>query len=163
LGERVHFFRARAVGDQGFFHENIQAFLNGVTEVHPAESKRGGEDRNAARLEAVHGVFVAIETDELAVIRNVHLGAMLALEPIAGGYEPFFENVDKRTELDRRTADRQRIGSRAASTAAAADEGHLQGVVLGGVDKGNLDAGEGGNGCNRTSGFDEGTTGGLVY
>ena len=41
--------------------------------MDPAEAGRGGEDGDIARFQAVHGLFIGVEADELAILRHVHL------------------------------------------------------------------------------------------
>jgi hypothetical protein len=38
--------------------------------MNPAEGERRGEDRDVARLEAIHGMLVAVEADEFLVVRT---------------------------------------------------------------------------------------------
>ena len=72
LRQRIHFLRARTVGDQRFLHEDIQPLFDRVFEMHPAESERRGEDRDVARLQAIHRLLVAVEADEFAIVRHIH-------------------------------------------------------------------------------------------
>ena len=67
-----------AVGGHRLFHEDIQALLDRIGEVNPAESRRRGEDGHVARLQAIHRLLVGVEADELAVGRHVDFGADLA-------------------------------------------------------------------------------------
>ena len=79
LAELEHPAGSRAVGRQRLLHEDVQALLDGVGKMHPAERQRRGEDRNVARLQAIHRLLVAVETDELALLGHVHLVGELLL------------------------------------------------------------------------------------
>ena len=61
------------------------------------------------------------------------------------------------TSLIGRAGDREGVGRGAGAAAAAADEGDLHGIIFGGVDEGNIDARECGDGGG---GFEKLTTGG---
>ena len=77
LGQLEHLPRGRAVDRDRLLHEDVQALLDGVGEVHPAEGRRRGEDRDVARLQTVHRLLVAVEADELAILGHVDLVAEL--------------------------------------------------------------------------------------
>ena len=85
------FLALGAVGDERLFHEDIQAFLDRVAEMHPAESQRRGEDGDVARLQAIHGVLVAVEADELAVVRHIHFVGVLGLQRLEAVVQARFE------------------------------------------------------------------------
>ena len=59
-------------------HEDVQALVDGVAELHPAEGGRRREDRDVAGLEAIDRFSVGVEADELAVLRDVHLRRRIA-------------------------------------------------------------------------------------
>ena len=79
LAQGEHLAGGRAVDGDRLLHEGIEALLDRVAEMHPAEGRRRGEDDDVARLEAVHGLLVAVEADELAVVGHVDLVAVLFL------------------------------------------------------------------------------------
>src|SRR5581483_12253572 len=58
---------SRAVRRQRLFHEDIQVFLNGISEMHPAKRQRRRENRDVSGLEAVHRLLITVEPDELAL------------------------------------------------------------------------------------------------
>ena len=59
-------------------HEDVQALLDRVGELDPAERRRRGEDDDVAGLQAIHRLLVGVEADELAVLRHVDLVAEFA-------------------------------------------------------------------------------------
>ena len=136
LAQLEHPARGRAVGRHRLFHEDVQALLDGVAEMHPAEGQRRGEDGDVARLQAIHRLLVGVETDELAILGHVDLVGELLLELLVAAAEAVLEDVGHGDQLDRPLLDRQGVGRRAGAAAAAADQGHLDRVVLGGMDGG---------------------------
>ena len=143
LGQREHLARGGAVDRDRLLHEDVQALLDGVGEVDPAEGRRRGEDRHVARLQAVHRLLVGVEADELAVLGHVDLVGELLLQLRVAAVEAVLEDVGHGHQLDRAVLGRQGVGRRAGAAAAAADQGHLDRVVLGGVDGRNGDPRQG--------------------
>ena len=79
LGQLEHLPRGRAVHGDRLLHEDVQALLDGVGEMHPAERRRRGEDGHVAGLQAIHGLLVAVEAEEPAFLRHVQpVGGLLA-------------------------------------------------------------------------------------
>src|SRR4051812_2070920 len=64
LRQIEHAFGRDAVGDDWLLHEDVQATVDGVLEVQPAECERSGKDRDVAGAQAVHRFFVSVEADE---------------------------------------------------------------------------------------------------
>ena len=75
FGQLEHSARGRPVRGQRLFHENVQPLLDRVGEMHPAKRQRRGEDRDVARLQAIHRLLVGVEADELALLGHVDLFA----------------------------------------------------------------------------------------
>ena len=73
LTQREHALARGPINRHGLLHENVQALLDRVGEVHPAEGRRGREDDNVARLQAVDCLLVGVEPDELSLDRHVEL------------------------------------------------------------------------------------------
>ena len=68
--------------------------------MHPAEGQRRGEDGHVARLQAVDGLLVGVEADELAVLGNVNLLGEFPREVLEAGLQPVLEHVRHRHELN---------------------------------------------------------------
>ena len=134
FGQFEHLAGRRTIGRQRLLHEDVQPLLDGVGEMHPAERQRRGEDRDVARLQAVHRLLVGVEADELAILRHVHLVAELLLDVPIAAVEAILEDIGHGHQLDGTALDRHGVGRCAAAAAAAADQGHLDRVVLGGMD-----------------------------
>ena len=134
FGQFEHLAGRRTIRGHRLLHEDIQPLLNGVGEMHPAEGQRRGEDRDVARLQAVHRLLVGVESDELTVLGHVDPIAELLLDVAIAAVEAILEGVGHGHQLDGAVLDRHGIAGRAAAAAAAADQGHLDRVVLGGMD-----------------------------
>ena len=76
-GQLQHLPRGGAVNAERLFNEDVDALLDRIAEVDPAEGRVGGEDRHVAGLQAVHRFAVRVEADELAVLGDVDLGREL--------------------------------------------------------------------------------------
>ena len=124
----------RAVDRDRLLHEGVDALLDRVAEVDPAEGRRRGEDDDVARLEAVHRLLVAVEADELVVAADFDLVAVFLLELFIASVEPVLEDVGHGDELDGACLVESALLGRAGAAAAAADQGHADRVVLGRVD-----------------------------
>ena len=148
-GQLDHAACRGAVDGDGFFHEDVEALLDGVGEVDPAEGRWGREDDDVTRVETVHGFLVAVEADELMLLGDVELPGIAAAETLIGAGHAGFENVGQGNELDRAVLDRQGIRGGAGAAPAAADQGHLDRVAFPGV-------------CQRHAGTDQGRAGGEL-
>ena len=104
LAQGHHPAGRRPIDGDRLLHEGIDSLLDGVGEVHPAEGRRGGQDHHVARLEAVHGLLVAVEADELAILGHVDLVAVGLLQLVVAVVEPILEHVGHGHELDRALA-----------------------------------------------------------
>ncbi len=102
LAELEHLLGSRPVGGQGLFHENVQPLLDGVGEVHPAEGQRSGEDRDVARLKAVHSLFVSVETEELAIVGHIDSIAEVPLQSAVRVGEAILKDIGQGHQLHRR-------------------------------------------------------------
>ena len=165
LGQRQHLPRGRAVDGDRLLHEDVQALLDRVGEVDPAEGRRRGEDDDVAGLQAVHRLLVAVEADELLVFLDQQLvaAAELLVELVVAVLELGVEDVGHGDELDRAARGVQGVGGGAGAAAAAADQGDLDRVALAGVDEGHRGLREGRGGRDDAAGLEEVTTrgGGL--
>ena len=108
-----------------------------------------GQKNDVTRPEAVHGLLVGVEPEELPVGRNIDLGGIITGDspirrPIAGiapdrrqrlvaALEPVLEHVGHGHELDRAALRGQRIGRGAGAAAPATNQGKLDRVVLTGM------------------------------
>ena len=131
FGEFQHLAGRRAVRGQWLFHEDVEPLLDGVAEMQPAKSQRRGEDRNVARLQAVHRLLVGVEADELTLLGHIDPIAERPLDVAIAAVEAILEYVGHGHQLDRAAVDRHGIASRATAAAAAADQGYLDRVVFG--------------------------------
>ena len=149
IGQRQHLPGAGPVDGRGLLHEDVDALVDGVAEVDPAEGAGRGEEDDVARPEAVHGLLVGIEAEEPTVGRDVDLGGVpaadRAIDRPAGGVpagrrqrlvahlEPVLEHVGHRHELDRAAPGGERIGGGPGAATAAADQRELDRVALSGM------------------------------
>jgi hypothetical protein len=125
---------AGAVHGCGLLHEDIEALLNSVVKLGPAERRRRGHDRHVARLEAVQRFLVGIEADKTPAFG--HSGAIgeLLAEILVAGSKPVGKYVGHGDQLDGAALGAQGILGGAGAPAAATDQGHLNGIILAGVD-----------------------------
>src|SRR5262249_26170888 len=131
-------------------HEDVGALLDGVSEVGPAERRRGGEDHQVALPQAVDGLLVAVEADELVVFGHLHLFGEAFGQGVVRGAEPLGEHVGHGDQPGRAGRGGEHIEDGAGAAAAAADQGDADGVVLGGEDAGGQGrGGEGAGGQGR--------------
>ena len=101
LGQLEHPAGGRAVDRDRLLHEDVEALLDGVGEMDPAEGRRRGEDRDVARLQAIHRLLVGVEADELAVLGHVDLVGELLLQVAVAALQPVLEDVGHGHQLDR--------------------------------------------------------------
>ena len=101
----------------------------------------------------------AIEADELALGRHVDFLGVLGVEGLEAVVEFAFGDIRHGHELERRAGDGEGVVGGAGAASAAADEGDLDGAGLGGVDEGDLNSGEGGDGGDAARGFEKGAAG----
>lgn len=142
-----HLSCGRAIRGERFFHEDVDAFLDGILVVDPAEDAGGGEDGNVARTKGVNGLFVGIEPNELSLGRNIHLvgdiGAALQGFPL--GFEVPFKDIGHGVEADRALfgGGLEGIDHRSGTSSSAADETESnRGIVVGGKHMRNGNSGE---------------------
>ena len=124
IRELEHAFAGWAIDRYRLLHEDIQAFLDGVGEMHPAEGRGRGENGNITRLQTIHRFLVGVEADELTIRRHVQLARELLLQIVQVFIEPLRKDVGHGHQLDRTTLDGQRIRRCAAAPSAAADQRH---------------------------------------
>ena len=122
-----------AVNCDRLFHKDVKAFLYRVGEMYPAKSRRRCEDCDIARAQAIHRVLVSIEANELAVLRHIHLIGKIFLQVIITAFKAILEYVGHSNELDWTLFDGQSVFRRPGAPAAAADQDHINSIVLPGV------------------------------
>jgi len=125
LGHRQHPARSRAVRGDRLFHEHVEALLDGVLEVHPAEGEGGGENGDVPGAQRVHGVLVAVKADEAAVFRHVDLVGELRLDGLVAVVQLLLEHVRHGNELGLAGL-AERVDHCTGAAAAAADQGDAQ-------------------------------------
>ncbi len=130
LREFQHPLRGGTVHGHRLLHEAMQALLDGVLKLHPAERRRRAEDHDVAGLHRVHRLFVGVEAQESAFLRNVHLRFELRLQFVDAGIELGRHHIGHGCQFHRSVGNGQRIDRRARSTPAAADERDVDRIVL---------------------------------
>jgi len=143
FGEGEHAAGAWAVARERLFHENVDAFFDGVLEVDPAEGERRGEDGDVAFAERVHGVFEGVEAEEFVVAHfNVAADFRVAFEAGECGVEFVFEDVRHGDEFGAAFLDGEGVFGGAAAASTATDKGDFDLVAALGVNSRESDAGE---------------------
>src|SRR5688572_8311186 len=136
LAECEHPLARWAVHRHGFFHEDVQTFLDGVCEMNPPERWWRRQDHHVARLQAIHRVLVGVKPEKPALLRYIHERANLWVpaQSTEAVLELGLERVGHRDELNGAKAGRaERIADRARAASAATHEGQLYGVIAGRV------------------------------
>jgi len=143
FGEGEQATGAWAVARERLFHENVEAFFDGVLEVDPTEGERGGEDGDVAFAESVDGAFEGVEAEEFVVVHfNVAADFGVAFEAGEGGVEFVFEDVSHGDEFGAAFLDGEGVFGGAAAASAAADKGDFDLVAALGVNSRESDTGE---------------------
>ena len=155
LREFQHAHGCGRVGGKRLFHEDVQAALDGVGKVYPAEGKRCGQNDNIARIESVHRLTVGIEPDELALSGNIDLVFIFlksAVHGFDGTVQLVLKNISDSDQFRFRIGNRQGLLGGTASASAATDERHFDLVS-----RGSKNVRDGNTGERRCSGggFDE--------
>ncbi len=143
LGQLQHLTRARPVHRDRLLHEDVEALLDGVGEMHPAEGRRRGQDHHIARPETIHRFLVGVEVDELAVVGNVHLLAQRPLQVAVAVLQTIRENVGHGDELGRAVLALEGVLGGAGAAAAASDQSYLDSLAGACVDVWDGQAGQG--------------------
>ena len=147
LGEVEHPPRRRSIDRHRLLHEHVQALLDGVGELDPAERRRRREDHDVPGLQGVHRLLVPIEPDELPVVRDVHLVRVLALQALVGGLQAVLEHVGHRHELHGAAVlHAHGVVGGARPAPARAHQRDVDGVALGPMHVGDGDARQRGGG-----------------
>ena len=133
VGQLEHPARARAVHGGRFLHEDVDAALDGIREMDPAKGGRRGKDGDVARPQAVDRLLVGIEADEHAVGGHLDLLGEFLVQMVMAALEFLRKDIGHGDQLDRPVLDRQGVFPGAGAAAAAADQGHLDGITLGGM------------------------------
>ena len=97
--------------------------------MHPAERGRGGKNHDVAGPQAIHGLLIPVEPDELPVSRRVHCVGALFLEVLVALLKSFGEHIRQRHEFDVPVLDGQRVSHSPRAAPAAANESESQRAV----------------------------------
>ena len=133
FAERDHAPRGGTVHGDRLLHEDVQAPVDGIAEMHPPECRRRSQDGYVARLQAVHGLTVAVEADELAIHGHVHLGREPAAQVSVAVAQLLREDIGHGHQLDGSVLDSQRVLDGAGAAPAASHQRELNRIVLGRV------------------------------
>ena len=136
LVELQHLAAGRTVHGEGLLHEHVQPLGDSVAELNPAESRGCGQDDDVPWLQAIHGLLIAVEPNELAVLRDIHLVFLLLLEAFKAVVELLLEHVGHGDELGGAALAGKGVVGGAGSAPPAADEGYLDEIAPRGVDMG---------------------------
>ena len=125
---------AARIGGEALLHEDVHALLDRVVQVRRAEAGVRGQQGHVARPQAVDGLAIGVEAEELPLLGHVDLLAELLAQRLVRGLQAILEQVGHGDQLDRPAGGRKGVAHRAAAAVAAADDGQPDGVVLAGVD-----------------------------
>ncbi len=131
--ELEHLPGGRAVHRDRLLHEDVEALLDGVLEMQPAEGRRRGQDDDVARPEHVHRLLVAVEAEELVVVLDRHPLADAVLQRGVAARQLVLEDVGHRHQLEGAVLGGHRVDHRARAAATGADEREPDRVALGAV------------------------------
>jgi hypothetical protein len=151
LAEFQHALAAGAIHADGLFHEHVDAFFDGVLKLYPAEGGRRGEHDDIALFQHVDRLLVGVEADELGVRGDGKAVRVLGAEAVEAGFQTVFLDIRHGYEAGA-LLDAHGVAGGAGAAATAAHEGHADGVIPGGVNVGDRDAGEGGDARNGLGG-----------
>ena len=124
---------ATRIRREGFLHEHMDAFFHRVLDVHRTERRVRGAQRHVARTQAVDGMTVGIEAQEATFGRHVDARGVLFAQGFVRGAQPVFEQIGHGHQPGRAVGRLQGIAGRAATAAAAADQGQPDRGILGSV------------------------------
>jgi hypothetical protein len=134
----------RAIHGDRFLHEDVQALLDGVSEMHPAERRWRCKDSDIARTQTIHRLLVGVEAHELAIFWHIHpVPVPIVKQVLVAAGQPTLEDIGHGDELDRAVLDGHSVARRTGAPAAAADQGELDGIALPRVDTRNHPCGQG--------------------
>ena len=165
LGEGEHAAGTWAVARERLFHENVDAFFDGVLEMDPAEGERSGEDGDVAFAESVDGVLKRIEAEKLVVVDlNIAPGFGVAFEAGEGSIKFAFEDIRHGDKFGAAFLDGEGVFGGAAAASAASDKSDFDLIAALGVNCRESDAGESGYGRGGLGGgFKECTAGSGLW
>ena len=123
---------ARGVHGERFLHEDVAALGHGVFEVDGPESRRRGQQHDAARPHRVDGLLVGVQANELPLLGHVDLLGELAGQGPQAGLQAGIEEVGHRPEL-RGALGAQGLGGCPGAASAAAHQGNLDRVLFAGI------------------------------
>src|SRR5205814_2244567 len=117
-----HAARSRTVRGQWLLHENIEALLDRIRVMNPAERERRRENGDVALLQRVHRFLEGVEADELRIVRYIDVGACFAFDRVKAGVHAVLENIRHGGELDGAFLDAKSVGGGAGAATAAAHQ-----------------------------------------
>ena len=125
-----HAANARGVDRKRFLHEDIDSLLDRVFEVDRPEGGRSGQHHDAAGIQRVDRLSIAVHADELPLLGHIHLFLELLGEGLQAGLEAVLEDVGHRPELGGATG-AQGVCHCAGASPAAAHQRNFDRVALG--------------------------------
>ena len=133
LGDPQNPLRAAGIGGKGFFHEDIHAFFDAVFHMRGAEGRVRRLDHHIAGTQTVDRLLVGVEADKPAIGGDIDLLAEFVREGLVGSGLAIREDIGHRVQFRRAGIGGQGLADGAGAPSAAADQGHADGVVLGGI------------------------------
>jgi len=132
LARPDHPLQAARIGGERLLHEHVDASLDGVVEVDLAECRVRREQRHVAGAgaEAIDGLPVGVEAQELPLGRDIDLVGMPLAERLVRSAELVLEQVGHGIQLGLPAGDRQGVSHRAAPAVAAADDRQPDRAIL---------------------------------
>ncbi len=127
--------------------------------MDPAKGQRGRKNGNITRLEGVHRVPVAVESDEFSVLGDIHVLAVALHQRVVTRVEAVLEDIGHRRKLDPAAIDTHRICRCPGAASAAANERDLNRITALGVNVRDGHSGQCRNCGDPTGCFNKFTTG----
>ena len=119
--------------------------------MHPAKRQRRCQNHDIPRLQAIHRLLVAVETDKPAFRRHIHFIGRILAQPFVTVVKAILKDIGHGDQFDRAAIDAHGLRCRARPPTAATNQRHLNGVLAGGVNIRHRDPRQGGN-CRDTAG-----------
>ena len=130
LGQREQPARARAIDGRRLFHEDVESLFDGIREVDSTKCTRRRENHHVARVEAVHGLLISVEANELALLGHIDLLRILLLDAFITAGQSLRKYIGHGHELNRAARCGQRIDGSTGPASATTHQGHLNRVIL---------------------------------
>jgi hypothetical protein len=109
FGQFQELASARTIYRDRLFHKDVDALLDSIREMNPAECRWRCKNSHITGIKAVHCLSVTVEADEPAILRHVHLIIVPFLQSFVTAGKPVFEDVSHGDELNRTVFDGQGI------------------------------------------------------